>query len=198
MIESPDLARGLRVGVLGGSFNPAHQGHLEISQAARRALGLDRVWWLVSPQNPLKDPGQYASLDQRLDGARAFAAGRPWLSVSDYERVRGTQYTADTLAALRRDYPQTRLVWMMGADNLAQFHHWARWQEIAAMVPLCVVSRPGSTLAALKSPAALRLARARVPLSQARSLADRPAPAWIFLPLVHNPISSTALRKRGV
>lgn len=198
MIESPDLARGLRVGVLGGSFNPAHEGHLEISQAARRALGLDRVWWLVSPQNPLKDPGQYASLDQRLARARAFSAGRPWLSVSDYERVRGTRYTADTLSALRRDYPQTRLVWIMGADNLAGFHHWARWREIAAMVPLCVVSRPGSTLAALKSPAAQRLARARVPLSQARSLADQMPPAWIFLPLVHNPISSTALRKRGV
>ena len=194
MKPTASLVHGLTVGLLGGSFNPAHGGHVEMSAAARRALGLSRVWWLVSPQNPLKVAEGYQPFDHRVRHARALTKGTRWLTVTDLEASLPSRFTADTLAHLKERFPKTRFVWLMGADNLAGFHHWDRWEEIAKAMPICVVSRPGYDMAALKSVAARRLASSRVALTKAPSLAKATAPAWLFLPTVHNPLSATALR----
>ncbi|HWA69447.1 MAG TPA: nicotinate-nucleotide adenylyltransferase [Rhizomicrobium sp.] len=145
------IADGLRIGLLGGSFDPAHEGHLHVSDTALRALKLDYVWWLVSPGNVLKPvPGALAA---RLAGARALANGRR-VVVSDIETRLGTRYTADTVAALQRRFPHVTFIWLMGSDNLEQFSHWRRWRQIAARVPIAVVRRPGSVLASLRAPLA--------------------------------------------
>lgn len=193
-VPTPALNGHLPIGVLGGSFNPAHQGHVDITQAARRALGLARCWWLVSPQNPLKNAEDYISFESRIDHARAQAGGRAWLSVTDLERRWGLSYTADTMAMLRQRFPRVAFVWIMGADSFAQLHRWDRWQQVVGTMPLCVVSRPGFDQAALNGVAARTFAKARRPLGAARSLAQTAAPAWIFLPTVHNPISATQIR----
>ena len=161
MTITASIAAGQRVGLLGGSFNPAHQGHIEITEAARRQLRLDQCWWLVSPGNPLKDPSIYGALDDRCALASAMAQGRPWLRVTAIEDRLGTRYTIDTLKALTTRFASTRFVWLMGADNLASFHQWRDWRGIAAAMPICVVSRPGYAQAALASPAARVLAQYR-------------------------------------
>ena len=189
-----DLEGNLSVGLLGGSFNPAHRGHLEVTDAARHLLSLDRVWWMVSPQNPLKDSGETAPLEERMAGAAELTRGRAWLSVTDIERQMGTQYTVDTLKALISRFPGNRFVWLMGADNLAGFHHWRAWREIAALVPIAVISRPGTGLAALSSPAAATLSRFRIGAEKAAILPHLVPPAWSYLPVVHNPLSSTDIR----
>ncbi|WOI53090.1 nicotinate-nucleotide adenylyltransferase [Parvularcula sp. LCG005] len=194
MVPTPDTAKGLKIGLLGGSFNPAHQGHLDLTSAARRIIGLDQVWWLVTPQNPLKEAKDYAPLPERLAGARAVAGGRPWLRVTDIEDKMGTRYTVDTLKELTKRFTQSHFVWLMGADSLASFHRWRQWEQILSTMPVAVISRPGHDLAALKSPAARAYAGYRMRPDAVALLPLSAAPAWAFLPIAHNPISSTALR----
>jgi nicotinate-nucleotide adenylyltransferase len=188
------LAAGRCIGLLGGSFNPAHGGHLHISRLALKRLGLDEVWWLVSPQNPLKPAAGMASFAERLSQARDVAAADRRIRVSDAETRLGTRYTADTLAALRRRFPRTRFAWLMGGDNLAQFPYWRRWQDIFRTVPIAVFARPGSSTQALAGMAAHRFARARVPAAAARRLAMLPPPAWVFFHTRLDPRSSTQIR----
>lgn len=182
---------GLSVGLLGGSFNPAHEGHLHISREALKRLRLDQVWWLVSPQNPLKPVAGMASLDARLASADR-AARHPAIRVSDIEQRLGTRYTVDTVRALRRRFPRHRFVWLMGADNMVQFPRWRRWTEIAETMPIAVFARGRVTYAALSGRLACRYAPARV--RDPRRLADHRAPAWSFLFTPLHPASSTALR----
>jgi nicotinate-nucleotide adenylyltransferase len=183
----------MRVGLLGGSFNPAHEGHAHVARTAMTRLGLDRVIWLVSPQNPLKSARGTADLAQRMAGARALASG-PGMIVSDLEARLGSRYTLDLIRTLRRRYPAVRFVWLMGGDNLASFHRWRGWDEIMRLVPVCVVARPGWGPAGRLAPAARRFGWARRPASEARRLAATPPPAWIYLTAPLNSASSTAIR----
>ncbi len=185
------IAPGLTIGLLGGSFNPAHEGHCHVSAVAMKRLGLDYVWWMVAPQNPLKPVMGMAPLDNRLRFARAHAKD-PRLVIMDIERDIGTRYTIDTLKALRRRFPQVHFVWLMGSDNLASLHRWRRWQDIVRFIPIAVVMRPGAVLAPLKAKAAERFARYRV--YSARGFARRVPPALIVLDGPRNRQSSTAIR----
>ncbi len=189
------LTPGLRVGLYGGSFNPAHEGHAHVAETARRRLRLDRVIWLVSPQNPLKSARETQSLAQRMAGARALATG-PGMIVSDAETRLGSAYTIDTVRALKRRFPGVKFVWIMGADSLASFHRWRGWTQIMGEVPVAVVSRPWISLKSRFSPAALRFARSRRTSRGALTLADADPPAWTFLFGRFNFQSSTALRAR--
>ena len=186
-----------RVGILGGSFNPAHAGHLDISRTALRRLGLDQVWWLVSPQNPLKPVSGMAPLEQRLRGARTVAKD-PRIRVTSLEEELRTQYTADTLAALRRRFPHTRFVWLMGADNLADISRWERWTQIFKAMPVAVLARPSYSVRALAMKAARRFGRFRLPERAARRLAEHRPPAWVFVAGRLNPLSATAIRRARV
>lgn len=190
----PIALPGMRIGLLGGSFDPAHAGHVMISRAALARLGLDRVWWLVSPGNPLKLRGP-APLENRLDHALRLVHD-PRITVTDIEARLGLRLTADTLKALQSIYPGVRFVWLMGSDNLVQFHKWDRWREIAASAPIAVFARPGSRLSARRAPAAQVLARARLPEARIPILADLKPPAWALLNLPMSDLSSTALRAR--
>jgi nicotinate-nucleotide adenylyltransferase len=183
-----------RVGLLGGSFNPAHEGHLEISRTALRRLGLDQVWWLVSPQNPLKPKAGMASLPERLHRARTLARD-PRIRVTALEQELRTRYTADTLSALRRRFPKTRFVWLMGADNLIDIARWERWPQIFGGMPVAVLARPSYSLKSLAAKAARRFAKERVPDSAARTLAERRPPAWAFVAGRLNPLSATEIRR---
>jgi nicotinate-nucleotide adenylyltransferase len=183
----------MRVGLLGGSFDPPHAGHRAASLVALEALGLDQVWWLVSPHNPLKSHAPSEDLAHRVAAARALAA-HPRIKVTGIEAALGTAYTAETLRRLLPLLRGLSVVWLMGADNLRQFSQWRDWQRIARMVPMAVLNRPGQALRALSSPAALALAPWRVPLRAARRLASMKPPAWVFLPAPHVPLSSTELR----
>jgi nicotinate-nucleotide adenylyltransferase len=189
-----NLSRGQRVGVLGGSFNPAHDGHAHVAETAAIRLGLDRVIWLVSPQNPLKDARHSAPLNQRIASAERVARG-PRMIVSDLESRIDVQYTIDTLRVLKARYPGVRFVWIMGGDNLSGFHCWRGWTEIFHLVPIAVVARPGALSKSRFAPAARRFAWARLHSREGLTLADRPPPAWIYLPAPLNPLSSTLLRK---
>ena len=188
------LARGMRVGLFGGSFNPAHEGHAHVARTARKRLRLDRVIWLVSPQNPLKSPRETAALSDRLASARSLARG-PAMIVSDAEARIGSPYTIDTLRALKRRFPGVFFVWIMGADGLAQFHRWRGWASIMKEAPVAVVARPEISLKSRFSPAARRFAHARRPPRQAARLPRGPAPLWAFLYGPLNFQSSTALRE---
>lgn len=189
------LARGMRVGLYGGSFNPAHEGHAHVAETARQRLGLDRVIWLVSPQNPLKPAGQTAELAARVAGARRLARGRDMI-VSDAESRIGSRYTIDTVRALKARFPGVRFVWIMGADSLAEFHRWRGWTQLMREVPMAVVSRPWIALKSRFAPAARRFAHARRSAREARLLPATEPPAWIFLRGPLNFQSSTALRGR--
>lgn len=189
------LSRGMKVGLYGGSFNPAHEGHAHVAETARQRLGLDRVIWLVAPQNPLKSSAETQPLGARLAGVRALARDRGMI-VSDVEARLGTRYTLDTILALKARFPGVRFVWIMGADSLAGFHRWRGWTQIMRALPVAVVSRPWISLKSRSSPAARRFAAARIPFGRAKSLADHPAPAWVFLYGPLNFQSSTALRER--
>jgi len=184
---------GMRIGLLGGSFNPPHQAHRAISLFALKRLNLDRVWWLVTPGNPLKDNGELHALAERVAAARKMADD-PRIDVSCLESVIGTRYTADTITYLRKRASRLRFVWIMGADNLAQFHRWQNWRRIAAQVPIAVIDRPPQSFRALTSPAAQALGRYRIPEMEARRLAGTPAPAWVFLSGLKMNLSSTGLR----
>ena len=182
-----------RIGLLGGSFNPAHRGHRRISLAAMAALGLDEVWWLVSPGNPLKAAKAMAPYEARLASAREQAKGTR-IKAKDFERQAGTRYTVDTIEALRRRYPDDRFIWLMGGDTVAQFHQWRRWRDLAAMVPIAVIHRPGYDARA-RAAAAMGWLRWFVrPVSQAKRWTDWSAPAIFFLRLPPDPTSATRLR----
>ncbi len=183
----------MRIGLLGGSFNPPHDAHRAISLFAIKRLKLDRVWWLVTPGNPLKENGALHALDERAEAARAMAHD-PRIDVTCLESVIGTRYTVETIIYLRRRVAGLRLVWIMGADNLAQFHRWQDWQRIASEVPIAVIDRPPQSFRALAAPAAQALSRYRLPENEAGTLADRRAPAWVFLTGMKLDLSSTGLR----
>jgi nicotinate-nucleotide adenylyltransferase len=183
----------IRTGLLGGSFNPAHRGHRQISLHAMRALDLDEIWWLVSPGNPLKDPKSMAPLAVRFRSARAAARGLP-IRVTAIERRLGTRYTVDTLAGLRRHFPDRQFIWLMGADNLAQFHNWKEWRKIATGVPIAVVGRPGYDGGARMAPAMGWLRRFVRPAAKARHWTEWRPPALVLLRLPPDPTSATGLR----
>lgn len=189
----PPHAAGLRIGLLGGSFNPPHAAHRAISLFAMRRLGLDRVWWLVTPGNPLKEGRALHALHARMAAAKAVAR-HPRIDVSCLETVIGTRYTIDTISYLRRRCPSVRFVWIMGADNLAQFHKWKDWRQIASLVPIAVVDRPPDSFRALSSVAAQALRPYRIDERLAATLASRRPPAWTFLTGLKSGLSSTGLR----
>jgi len=188
----------MRIGLFGGTFDPPHQAHLAASLLALKRLELDRVWWLVTPGNPLKNTRGLAPLGQRIAAARALTH-HPRIDVTGLEAVIRTRYTYDTISWLIARCPGVRFVWIMGADNLRSFHRWQRWRDIAKLVPIVVIDRLGPSLYAGASPAGHAFRFARIPEHAASSLADRRPPAWSFLHGLKSPLSSTALRalRRG-
>jgi nicotinate-nucleotide adenylyltransferase len=192
----PPFAPGMRVGLLGGSFNPPHEGHALITRLALRRLSLDRVWWLVTPGNPLKSLTGLAALNARIEAAQELNAG-PRVVVTDIEAQIGSRFTFDTLLWLKRRAPSVHFVWIMGADNLRQFHLWRHWRAIADLVPILVIDRPGSTLKSVSSPAGATLSRWRVPERDALIFAMMRPPALLFLHGPRSTLSSTALRRVG-
>jgi len=185
----------MRIGLFGGTFDPPHAAHLGASLLALKRLGLDRIWWLVTPGNPLKDTRGLQPLAKRIAAARALA-GQPRIDVTGLEAVINTRYTYDTLEFLVGRCPGVRFVWVMGADNLRSFYRWQNWRGIANLMPMAVVDRMGSSLYATGGRAAQALARFRLPERKARILADHDPPAWIYLHGLKSPLSSTALRAR--
>lgn len=190
------LRPGSKIGLLGGSFNPAHEGHRHISLMCLEALGLDCVWWMVSPGNPLKPQEGMTPFDERLNSAREMARDTR-IVVSDIEARLGTRYTADTLAALTKRHPEVHFIWLMGADNMLQLPQWRNWRAIAEMVPIAVYPRPGYTEEALNSPAATELAQAILNPDEAKRLPLAAPPALIFLSGPENPLSATEIRERS-
>ncbi|WP_439103615.1 nicotinate-nucleotide adenylyltransferase [Celeribacter marinus] len=193
--QIPQARRGQVIGLLGGSFDPAHEGHVHITRAALKRFGLDAVWWLVTPANPLKDRGP-APMDRRLTRAR-MVMDHPRVTVTDIETHTGTRYTAATLDALRALYPDVTFVWLMGADNLAQFHHWQDWRGIMATTPVGVIARPGARGAARNSVAAQTYAHAKLPARASRLLGRHGAPSWCFINVAMSDASSTRIRDAG-
>ena len=181
------------VGLLGGSFNPAHDGHRHVALAALAGLGLDEIWWLVSPQNPLKPGGAMMPLADRLTSA-ARMTRHPAMRATDLEAGLGTTYTADTLERIKALYPRNRFVWIMGADNLVQIPRWKNWSEIFNSIPVAVFARPSYSARALSGVAAQRFARRRVPENRARRLAQRAPPAWTFFHCRLHEASASAIR----
>lgn len=183
-----------RVGLLGGSFNPAHAGHFHVSQQALKLLGLDEVWWLVSPQNPLKSEAGMTALQDRLDEARRIAQKQPAILVTAIEAELGTRYTVDTLDALRQRYPDIDFVLLAGADILEELPRWQQWERVIQTVPIAVFARKPYTLQALSGLAARRFAKFRITEEEASTLAGRTPPAWVFLHIREHPASATAIR----
>ncbi len=193
--EIPFATSGQKIGLLGGSFDPAHEGHLHVTRTAIRCFGLDRVWWLVSPGNPLKDRGP-APLADRMAFARHLVDHRK-VEVTDIEARLGTFFTAQTLTGLFRLYPSVRFTWLMGEDNLAQFHRWKDWEWIASQLPIGVIARPLTGHPSLNSRLARRFRQDRLTGQQSHLLAGSSAPSWCFVNAPHNYHSSTLLRARG-
>lgn len=191
----PYASAGQVIGLLGGSFDPAHEGHAHITREALKRFGLDRVWWLVSPGNPLKSRGP-APLDQRMRRAKSVMQ-HPKVEVTDIERHLGTRYTAQTLRKLRAMYPQVRFVWLMGADNMASLHHWQDWRGIMETIPVGVLARPGQRISARMSRAAALYAPYRIPGRFGQLLGRSEAPAWCFVNVPMDTTSSTAIRALG-
>jgi nicotinate-nucleotide adenylyltransferase len=183
----------MRIGLFGGTFDPPHEAHLRACLIAMKRLHLDRVWWLVTPGNPLKDTRGLAPLEARIFAARKLARD-PRIAILGLEAQIGTRYTYETIAYLRQHCPGVHFVWIMGADNLRSFHRWQKWRGIAALVPIAVIDRLGPSLYAGASAAGQALARARIPERAAKSLLDRKPPAWVYLHGLKSPLSSTALR----
>jgi nicotinate-nucleotide adenylyltransferase len=190
----PPFTPGMRIGLLGGSFNPPHEGHALITRLALRRLALDRVWWLVTPGNPLKSPTGLAALKARIEAARLLDVG-PRVVVSEIEAQIDSHFTYNTLLWFKRRAPGVHFVWIMGADNLRQLHLWLHWRSIADLAPIVVVDRPGSTLKAISSRAGAALARFRVPEHDAMRFAAMRPPALLFLHGPRSGLSSTALRR---
>jgi nicotinate-nucleotide adenylyltransferase len=192
-VRLPRVAKGMRIGLLGGSFNPPHAAHRLISLIALRRLKLDAVWWIVTPGNPLKDTRALPPLAARMQACRAVAA-HPAIHITGFEAEIGTRFTLDTLRFLRQRTQGVRFVWLMGADNLRQFHRWQGWQKIAGLMPIAVIDRPGATLKAPTSKAAAALGPYKLREMEASGLATRATPAWVFLHDRRSSLSSTALR----
>lgn len=192
----PIATRGMRIGLLGGSFDPAHAGHAHITREAMRRFGLDRVWWLVSPGNPLKPRGP-APMGQRLAEARRVMRD-PRVVISDLEARLGTRYTAQTLKRLTALYPGVQFVWLMGADNLIQFDRWDHWRAIFGLVRVGVLARPGARMAMRSARAARIFEAARLPAGRARALPAAPMPAWCFVQIPMSDMSSSEIRARGI
>jgi nicotinate-nucleotide adenylyltransferase len=190
----PWAAPGQVIGLLGGSFDPPHAGHVHLTKEALKRLGLDQVWWLVSPGNPLK-PNPPAPLETRMTAARRLMQ-HPRVRITDLEAKFGTRATIDTLTALRQAYPLVRFVWLMGADNLATFHRWERWHDIMSSIPVAVFARPGQRVPALLSRAARQFAYARIGQQRGHSLGQRAAPVWVYIDMPMRNESSTAIRAR--
>lgn len=190
----PQAYRGQKIGLLGGSFDPAHSGHLHVAQTAADLLGLDKVWWLVSPQNPLKKGS--SPIEARLSSAKSVAKGRKMV-VTAIEIMLKTQFTLDTLTAIKAHYSGVKFVWIMGGDNLQGFEHWKGWKQIVAKVPICIVSRPSAGPRARLGRMAQQFAQSRLRTTSAPSLADKKPPIWVYIPARFNPLSSTALRARA-
>jgi nicotinate-nucleotide adenylyltransferase len=193
----PRFSEGQRIGLFGGSFNPAHSGHYAAAIEALKSAKLDWVWWLVSPQNPLKDPKHTEDFSERLAITRSIAT-HPRFVVTDFEKIIGSRMTAETLQALRPLFRKGKFVWIMGADSFASLHRWRRWREVPQTLPLLIINRPGWTFRALSSPAALAYGHARIAESEAPLLAVLKPPAWTFLTLPLRKESSSAIRKRTV
>jgi len=194
----PMASRHMRIGLLGGSFNPAHSAHVEISLTALKRLGLDQVWWIVTPGNPLKDPSKLPSVAKRVAAAKRVAS-HPRIAVTGFAGGKGSAYTIDLLTELKRRFPGVNFVWLMGADNLAQFHRWRSWQKIFASMPIAVLDRPGFRLKARASQAGMRFQEFHVDESDASGLARLSPPAWTILTHRLSHLSSTKLRaeKKG-
>jgi nicotinate-nucleotide adenylyltransferase len=189
----PPHAPGMRIGLFGGTFDPPHQAHLAAALLALKRLKLDRVWWLVTPGNPLKNTRGLAPLTDRIAAARALTS-HPRIDITGLEAVIKTRYTYDTISWLLARCPGVRFVWIMGADNLRSFHRWQKWHKIAELVPIVVIDRLGPSLYAAASPAGNVLARVRIPEHAAAALPDRKPPVWAYLHGLKSPLSSTALR----
>jgi nicotinate-nucleotide adenylyltransferase len=185
---------GMRIGLFGGSFNPPHEAHRAVSLLAMKKLQLDRLWWLVTPGNPLKDTRGLPLLDERIAQAAALA-DHPRIDVTGFEAVIGTKYSCDTIRFILNEAPGTDFVWIMGADNLKNFHHWKNWRDIFLMLPIAVVDRGGLSLRAASGAAAISFARARIPENRAAILPGLPPPAWTYLRGVKSDLSSTAIRE---
>ncbi len=188
---------GRKIGVLGGSFNPAHEGHLHITELALARLGLDEVWWMVSPQNPLKTTDDMAPFEDRKRSAEALARGNSRIVVTDIEVRLNTRYTTDTLRALTSRFPRARFIWIMGADNLQQIPKWEKWASIFRMVPVAVFDRATYSFKALTSKAAHRFWRSRVAARSAKSAVLRRPPAWVYFHTPQHPASSTEIRAQS-
>jgi nicotinate-nucleotide adenylyltransferase len=185
----------MKVGLFGGSFNPAHSGHLHVAETARKRLGLDKILWLVSPGNPLKDPASWGNYADRVQSARDLIAGRPAHKICESETAFDTRYTLDTVQGFLERWPGTRFVWLIGADNLGSFHRWRSWQQLTRTLPIAVISRPGDPVRDLLSPFARQFASSRLSEHQAGSLLHRNTPVWTYITAPLNPLSSTLLRE---
>ncbi len=195
MIRPPPFGTGQRIGLFGGSFNPAHRGHLMVALFALKRLRLDWVWWLVSPQNPLKDPRETGEYAGRLAFTRRIAR-HPRFVVSDLEKQIGSRTTAETLDRLAPVLRRAKFIWIMGADSFANLHNWNDWIDIPETLPLAFLARPGYSIRALSGRAAIRYAQSRLPTAAAAALPDGRPPAWVFLPMPLRPESSSAIRGR--
>jgi nicotinate-nucleotide adenylyltransferase len=189
----PHTERGMIVGLFGGSFNPPHQGHALVAEIAIRRLGLDQLWWMVTPGNPLKSRNHLAPLADRITESERLLSD-PRVKVTAFEQALGVSYTANTLARVKARNPHVHFIWIMGADSLQTFHRWQRWQEIARTFPIAVIDRPGSTLSYLSSKMAKTFDFARIDEDDARVLWRKPAPAWTFIHGPRSGLSSTAIR----
>jgi nicotinate-nucleotide adenylyltransferase len=192
----PMVSPRMRIGLLGGSFNPAHAAHVEISLTALKRLGLDQVWWVVTPGNPLKRPSKLPGLPERVEAARKIA-NHPRIAVTGFPGEKGAPYTVDLLTELKRRHPAVSFVWLMGADNLAEFHRWRSWQRIFETAPIAVLDRPGFRLKARASRAATRFQEFHVDESDAQGLARMTPPAWTIITHRLSPLSSTEIRGEG-
>lgn len=192
-LRMPHVEPGMSVGLFGGSFNPPHDGHLLVAELALRRIGLDQLWWMVTPGNPLKENSELPSLSSRIAWSEAMNDD-PRVKVTAFEARYNVQYTAQTLALVKARNPGVRFVWIMGADNLATFHHWQAWRTIAMTFPIAVIDRPGSTLSFLSSVMAKAFWQARIDEGDAALLPQLHPPAWTFLHGPRSPLSSTAIR----
>lgn len=193
-LKVPHIEEGMSIGLFGGSFNPPHEGHRHVALTALQRLQINRLWWLVSPGNPLKQNDGLPPLRERILHSKQMMV-HPLIDVTGCEATLKTKYSADLVRHLVKRYPTVRFVWIMGADNLTNFHQWERWQDIAANVPICVIDRPGDTLATRSSQAAKKLLHSRIDAADAKLLKDFSPPAWTFIHAPKNALSSTLLRQ---
>lgn len=194
-LHMPVAPVGAKIGLFGGSFNPPHAGHVLVAELALERLGLDQLWWMVTPGNPLKDASELAPLSRRIALSEDLISDKR-IHVTAFEASYQVRYTADTLALVRQHNPDKHLVWVMGADNLMNFHHWQEWDEIAHTYPIAVINRPGSNMAAEDSVMAQQFSAARLPEADATKLATQQAPAWVFIHGPQSELSSTQLREQ--